>query len=311
MAISRKQIILVFVSAFTLGFLFLCWLKYSVSPDYWPVGVDIYPRWVGTHAFWNQQSPYSPEVDLKTQELVYGRKANPEEDPFGFYYPAYAAIILAPLSFLPVEAAALLWSSFMWAIWVTLIVAATLSAPNRLSPMPWALILFSFFLYRTCLTSVLNGQYGIFVVGCWVLSWLMIRGERFYAAGFFLALSTIKPSLAMIPVIIIIFWSLFSGRAKVALGMFCTMGLLLLVSFSRIGWWIPNFIQTLGEYSHYLRAWSGRDLFTIPGIIWFLSAVILIVLGYHECRSRGNFPYPLFFGGVLLKSSYHASYTRV
>jgi len=298
--VSKRAILLIFLSAFILGFLFLGWLKFSVAPNYWPIGVDVYPLWVGTQAFWSHQSPYSPEIDLQTQAYVYGRPATPEEDSFGFYYPAYVAVILAPLSLITVELAAILWPSFMWAIWVTSIAAITLLMPKRLSPLLWALVIFSLLLYRPFLLSVLNGQYGIIVVGCLILSWLMIQRERDFIAGVFLALATIKPSLAMIPVALAVVWSLFTGRARVALGVVCSLGVLLLVSFTMIGWWIPEFIQQLGEYSRNLGNWTGKDIFTLPGLIWLIASAILIGLGYYEYRIGRKFPYNLFLGGILI-----------
>lgn len=299
-AVKAGQIVLIFVIASALGFLFLYWLSHSVSPDYWPTGVDIYPRWVGTRAFWDNQSPYSPTVDLETQRLIYRRPAYPGEDSFGFYYPAYAAVVLAPLSLLPVEFAAILWSSFMWGILVTVVVSSTFLAPNRLSPIRWGLVLLAFFLYRPALLSVLNGQYAIYVAGCLILAWWMIRCERYFLAGFLLSLSMIKPSLALIPIMFVAVWSLLTKRAGIVLGMLCTLGAMLLLSFWKIGWWIPDFVQELGEYSRDLGTWTSRDFLSLPGIIWILSSILLIGLGCYEYRVRTKFPYALFFGGLLL-----------
>jgi hypothetical protein len=86
--LSLKEITAVFLFAFSIGALLFGWFEWKQIPiSYWPIGVDIYPRWVGSNAFWRGESPYSLEVDLETQSYLYGRPAEAYEDPMGFYIP--------------------------------------------------------------------------------------------------------------------------------------------------------------------------------------------------------------------------------
>jgi hypothetical protein len=300
---GKKEIIFVFISAFIIGLLFLYWLIYKISPDYWPIGVDIYPRWVGIRAFWNGLSPYSASVDIKTQTLIYGRPAIYGEDSFGFYYPAYIAVILAPLALLPVEIAAIIWSSFMLAIFVSIVVTLTLSLPNRPSPIVWAFLLLSSLLYRPALLSILNGQYGIFILGCWTLAYWMAWRDRSIIAGFLIALSIIKPSLTLFPVLLILFWALSTGQARIAFGFFLALSIMFTISLVQIGWWVPDFISKLGEYSRVLGTWSNRDVLTIPGMLWLLLSMLLIVIGFIESTAEKLLSSNLFFGTLFFNLS--------
>lgn len=299
-SLKSTQLLVVFISSFLIGIIFLSWLSYKISPEYWPIGVDVYPRWTGTRAFLNGYSPYSESVDLLTQDLIYGRPALPTEESFGYYYPAFTSVILAPLALLPVEIAAIIWSAFMGAILTSLIISMTLFAANRLSPLPWGALLLSFLLYRPALLSVLNGQYGLFVLGCWGLSLWLIKRDKYLSAGFLVAFSMIKPSISLIPATYIIVWSLLSGRTRIARGFFSMVIIMTLISFERIGWWVPEFLSELGEYSLTFRTWSFQDIFTFPGMLWLLSAGLLLTLGYKEFKRNWDFSYNFFFGGLLL-----------
>lgn len=293
------HIVIIFISSFLLAFLFLYWLKYEVAPAYWPIGVDIYPLWVGTRAFWNGQSPYTSTVDFTTLSLMYGRQPTASDAILGFYYPAYVAEVLAPFALLPVGLAALVWSALMYAILVSLIISITLSLPDRLSPFRWALLLLSGLLYRPALLAVLDAQYGLFIVACWALAWYTIRKQRWFLAGFLVAISTIKPSLSLIPAGVVILWSLYKGRPKIALSFFCTLVIMLAISFVKIGWWIPDFLLRIGEVERN-ATWVNSDILTVPGICWLLFCGYFIFQGFREFKATKEFPFSLFFGGLLL-----------
>jgi hypothetical protein len=293
--------LIVFALFFMTGWLFLAWFQGIFPDNYWPLGVDVYPRWSGTQAFWQGESPYSAEVDAVTQGFVYGRTAVPGEDTFGYYYPAYASVVLAPFALLPAATVAVLWSALAWAVLGVTAVSTIDLLPDRPKPWLWALLLLSIFLFRPALMTILNGQYGLFVLAMWGLAWRLMRQKKDGWAGFLLALATIKPSLGLLPALLLMVWALLRKRHKLIIGFAVTMGGLLLISFIQVGWWLPDFLAELGEYNRDLGTWKPADVATLSGIIWLLEAVVLILLGFRQAWStETDFPVMLFWGGLFL-----------
>ncbi len=299
--LAPRHYLIVFILFFLSGWLFLAWFQGVFPTNYWPLGVDVYPRWSGTRAFWQGESPYSTEVDVVTQGYVYGRTAVPGEDTFGYYYPAYASVILAPLALLPATTAAVIWPALMWAVLGVTAVSTIDLQPNRPKPLTWAAFLLSIFLFRPALLTILNGQYGLFVLAMWGLSWLLIRQERDGWAGFLLALGTIKPSLGVMPALLLMLWALIHKRKKLIISFVVTMCVLLAISFIQIGWWLPDFLVELSEYNRNLGDWKPADALTLPGIIWLIEAAVLVFLGFRQALlTKRDFPAMLFWGGLFL-----------
>lgn len=299
--LSFWHYLLVFALFFLSGWLFLAWFQGIFPDNYWPLGVDVYPRWAGTRAFWRGESPYSAEVDAVTQGYVYGRTAVPGEDTFGYYYPAYASVVLFPFALLKAETAAVLWSALAWAVLGVTAVSTIELLPGRPKPWLWALLLLSIFLFRPAVMTILNGQYGLFILAMWGLAWRLMRQKKDGWAGFLLALGTIKPSLGLLPALLLMLWALLRKRHKLIIGFTITMGAMLLISFIQIGWWLPDFLAELGEYNRDLGTWKPADVATLPGLIWLLEAVILILLGIRQAMTgKDAFPTALFWGGIFL-----------
>ncbi len=299
--LSRWHYLIVFALFFGAGWLFMAWFQGVFPDNYWPLGVDVYPRWAGTRAFWQGESPYSAAVDAVTQGYIYGRTAVPGEDTFGYYYPAYASVVLAPLALLPAPTAAVVWPALMWAVLGVIAFAMIELLPPRASPWLWAALLLSLFLFRPALLTIINGQYGLFILALWGLAWWLIAHKREGAAGVLLALATIKPSLSLLPTLFLLLWALARRRSKLIISFTAAMSALLLISFVQIGWWAPDFLAELGEYNRDLGTWKPADVATLPGIIWLVEAVILVVLGIRQAvRRKDDFPETLFWGGIFL-----------
>lgn len=299
--LSRWHYLVIFILFFLGGWIFLSWFQDIFPDNYWPLGVDVYPRWAGTRAFWQGESPYSAAVDAVTQGYVYGRTAVPGEDTFGFYYPAYASVVLAPLALLPAQTAAIIWPVLSWAVLGVTAVATIEFLPGRPKPLTWAVLLLSIFLFRPALLTILNGQYGLFVLAMWGLAWQLIRQKKEGLAGVLLALATIKPSLSLLPTLLLLLWAMARRRCKLIAAFAAAMSLLLLISFVQIGWWLPDFLAELGEYNRDLGTWRPADAVTLPGIIWLLEALALIGVGVRQALRRADdFPTALFWGGIFL-----------
>src|SRR6266540_2106394 len=58
---------------------------------------DFYPHWVGGRALWSGQTPYTPEITRQVQEGMFGGELPPGADQQNMAYPAYTAVVLAPV----------------------------------------------------------------------------------------------------------------------------------------------------------------------------------------------------------------------
>ncbi len=299
-----SQPVLFFGIAFVIGLGLMVYLRDTLSSRYWPLGIDVYPRWVGAHALWRGETPYSQTVETQTQFLIYGRPSQPGEDVFGFYYPAYVAVIMLPLVFLPVVWAGVVWSAAMLAILVTCVSLWSWQLKPRPAPLAWGMLLISGILYRPAVLSVINGQYGLFALACGALSWWLITRGRDGWAGIGLALATVKPSVALLPSAVILLWGLRWARWRSLYGFGIAMIFLIGVTAFQIGWWLPDFItQTLAYGKTYREpglAWSPEKVLTIPGLLWLLGAVILIGIGILMLLRRPEFPWIAVMGALYL-----------
>lgn len=311
--ISNRQLLIIFLLSFLMGLFLAFWYQNNVlGANELKVGVDIYPRWTGTRAFWNGQSPYSPEVDRDTQNLILGHPAGEGEDNFGFYYLAHAAVVLTPLAILPVTWAAILWVAFLWGILSVFIFILLQNYPGKPSLLIMAAIVLSVFLYQPFLVGILNGQYLLFVLVIWAAVYQLTRQGHEISAGFLLVLSSIKPSLSLFPILVFLLWFISTGRYKAIVSFAITSALFLLITFVQIGWWIPDFLAELQTYNTYVRQWASSDVFSISGAIWSVLTVVLLVLGFKAYwQDKKAFPWILFWGSislVLLVSSHTSEY---
>jgi hypothetical protein len=299
---ALRQLIAVFALSLVMGGLLVGLFERIVPDDNsLPLGVDVYPRWAGSQAFWRGESPYSAAVDGETQSYVFGRPALPGEDTFGFYYPAHIAIVLGPLFLLPARAAALLWTAVTWAILSVLIFLITQSMPGRASPWLLLLVALSIFLQRSAVLVVLNGQYVFFILACWGMAYYLIHHNHEIPAGVLLALSTIKPSLSALPLLVFLVWAFRAGHKRTIVSFLLTCGLFLLVTLARIGWWLPDFLTQLGQYDSFPRQWTPVSTLSALGLVWLGGTAVLIFLGIRDhLNDPAEFPWVLFWGAISL-----------
>jgi hypothetical protein len=299
---TGKQIMAVFLLSLLFGYLLANWYAMTVpTGSYWPLGVDIYPRWVGGHAFWQGESPYSGEVDRAIQTLIYGQPAQPSQPTFNYYYPAHTAIVLAPLLLLPLSQAALLWVSLSWAT-IGLSVFIIIRSLNE-RPSLWLLPLvgLTIFLHRSLLMVTLNGQYALFVLACWGLAaYLIWRGIDGWG-GFLLVLTTIKPTLSLLPLLVILLWAFTANRHKIVYAFLVTSVFFLAISLIQIGWWVPEFIAQISQYGDVPRPWTISDILSPSGFIWLGGTTWLIYWGVKNYwADKHAFPFLLFWGAISL-----------
>lgn len=291
---------LVLAIGFLIALSFLSQFSTTLT-NYWPLGVDIYPRWIGSRDLWNGSSPYEPRVQFEAETIIYGRPAQPEEVRFLFSYPAYIAVPLIPFLFLPIETAAIAWSALMLVTNFALTAAWAWTLVPRPSPWLWGIILISGVLFRPAITSIINGQFALFVVGCTLAAWWLITERHDRWAGLALALSTIKPSISLLLPLALCLWAIRWRRWDFLSGFSLSMGLLLGVTFLKVGWWIPDFIRDYAPANlNWSLAWTPAWIATVPGLVWLVATLTLMSLGMLALWRSSEFPWIAAFAALNL-----------
>ncbi len=174
-----------------------------------PGGNDFLPYWVAVRAWLQEgQSPYSPEVALRVQYTAYGRPARPGENRLGVVYPLYTLLLYVPFALIPdYPLARALWMTFLEAaLLLTAWAAGQLVAWPRTLGGRVLFFLFALTWYYG-LRAVVNGN-AVVLAGLMLTlaPWAWRRGRAVWAGGF-LAMATLKPNVALLPVVAGLLWA--------------------------------------------------------------------------------------------------------
>jgi hypothetical protein len=220
---------------------------------------DLYPRWLGAkELILHGRDPYSAEVTREIQEGYYGRqldatRPHDPKDQQGFAYPVYVVFLLAPtvwLPFPPVQA------GFRWVLLGLTVVAIPLwlrtlkVRSSAYGIVTWvAFTVGSYAAVQGLKLQQLTLLVCALLAGCAAA----LTSGYLALAGVLLALSTIKPQLAIIAVAWLGLWTISSWRQRkrLAWGFIATMVLLLLGAQVLLPGWIGKFRAAATEYMLY------------------------------------------------------------
>jgi hypothetical protein len=236
---------------------------------------DFYPRWVGSRALLQGESPYSDDITEQIQIGMFERKLNVDEDQQKFAYIAIIAFQLLPFWLLPFPFAVSLWIGlqlilllclplFVWKIldWY----------PNL--PSFITLILFSIILFRYPINSYLIGQFIPFCLASLVLAWWGISNGRYTIASIGLLLSLVRPEVVFIPVLFLLIVSWDICKFRIIKNLSIGLAAIWTLTWVMIGPWEVDYLNGLFSYSAYSApVWPPL---LINGTI-FSSVFILVI----------------------------------
>jgi hypothetical protein len=274
-----------------------------------PGGSDFLPGWVGSRQLLlNGFSPYGDRVDEIIQDYQYGRPARPDEDEIKFVYPLYSLLVFMPFAIVPDFALArALW---MTSLEILLIVIALISMALlkwRLSGISLALYLLFAILWYHAVRSVINGNIVIYSTFFIVLALLLMRSNQDFAAGLFLALSSIKPNVVVLFIPLVLLWAYSHRRWQLVSSTFGSFGFLVLITVILIPDWIQQNVMKLISYAQHSTPATPGDVFVVwwPGIGdkmgWALTLVLAIILiGEWRAARKQDFRWFLWVGCLTL-----------
>jgi len=223
---------------------------------------DLYPRWVGARELLiHGRDPYSPEVTRDIQQGYYGRPLDPARpheptDQERFAYPVYVAFLLVPT--LHQELATVRQEAF----WVLLALTAV-STLLWLRVLRWHLPSSGKVAIVTLVLGslpVVQGlkleQLSLLVAALLSVAVWALSANRPLAAGFALALATIKPQLLVALVAWLVLWTVtdWRRRRRWMLSFLVTLVGLSALSEFYLPHWLPRFFHAMRDYRAYTDA---------------------------------------------------------
>lgn len=280
-----KEVLQILLLLIIVGLFIFGNLQYTAKN---PGGNDFLVHWVGTQSFVKEGiSPYSDDVALRIQNLVYGRPAQSGEHELRVAYPFYSVFLFLPFSLIDdFTVARALWMTlleFLIIISTIMMIRMVNWKPNFL--ISFLIIVFSLFWYHG-LRSIINGNAVVFILFLIILSIYAIIHKQDELAGICLALITIKPQVVFAFIIFLVFWSLANRRYKVIFWFLGSLIALIILGLFILPSWPMEFIREVFRYPGYnppgtpatalaeILPGIGRQLGIILSVV---SAIILLI----------------------------------
>lgn len=313
-ALKRLPTELVFVLLLVLAasaLVFLTWANYRYSVQN-PGGSDLLPRWVGTRLLLMEgQSPYSEETTQEIQRLFYGRPAHSDEDQVLFVYPLYSIFLFSPFALISdYNLARAVWMTVL-EVGVILLVAAGLSLNRwRLSPFMLGLLMLFAALWYYTVRALINANAALLIALVVALAFLAIRQERDGLAGLLLALTTIKPQMVILLILLVLLWSISNRRWILFWSFWGNLALLTAVTSLLIPNWIWQNLVQLVAYPDYTLPTTPGEIFAVwmPGVGmrlgYALTVILVATLVYEWKQALGKeFRWLLWAAGLTLAAT--------
>jgi alpha-1,2-mannosyltransferase len=188
---------------------------------------------------------------------------------FGFVYPGYVALLLAPLALLPFGVAATVWlllaqaatGGGAWLAWNAAGRDRPDAVPARATPALLVALLFPASLYNLAF-----GQFAALVFAALAGAWYLLAHpdgagpRRAWPAGALVALAAVKPSLALLPGGALLLWCLWRRRWGVLAAAGAGLALLLGASLWLLPGWPADFWRSTVDYARVAGATSASGV---------------------------------------------------
>ena len=256
---------------------------------------DLYPRWVGARELLlNGRNPYSAEVSHEIQMAYYGQIVTPEEsaarvvDEQRFAYPLYVVFLMAPTIYTDF-AKMQLWAPLVLGGFAALGVLFSVGMLDWRLPWTTVAALVLFVVSSPQIVQGMRHQQLALVVACLLAAgaWFVRKGHL-VTAGVLLAFSTIKPQMALLPLVWFAIWFVGDWRArwKLALGFGATLTLLIGAGELLVPGWLGDFFAAMAAYRRYFPTTSLPRLLLGDTIGIAVSGVIVLWLLMYGWKNR-------------------------
>jgi hypothetical protein len=260
-------------------------------------GGDFYAIWLTSRELRdNRRNPYDEFTTSALQRHLYGRtlgQRGPNELPVhyrAFSYPLFADLIVWPLAEMSFEHARLL-------LWILFLPLSALTAVLWMRTfglvLPLAVTVGAVLLYGTSygsLEALYAIQPTIIVAALLAATISALANGRYWSAGTWLALASIKPQLVVMLTPWLLLWGLskWKSRRGLVLSFASIATIMMLASELLVPGWVNLWVRNLLEY----RTYTFPPLFPfVMGRMGEVLAIVLVVATvYWAWRQRGVDP---------------------
>jgi len=277
-SVQRNQIIFL-VILMVVGVAALAYaLNILIIPE---LGDDTRHRYVACEAFYEGLDPYSAEVDARIDSFT--------GDGQSFWYPAHICVVMAPMWFLPYQAAVSLWRAVNF-IFLLALPAIYMTGFFRHTLPVWKMLLLTivtFIGFRYIGLTIIIAQYTGFVLACMVAGlWFLSRRQQLPAAICF-SLMSIRPDGVVLSLgLMFVGW--YTKQRRIPLYWAGLMLAYWAVTSLFEPLWVINFINQVRNY----RSIGGHFLPLLFGPVFGVAfaLVVLVVFGYLFRRALRAYP---------------------
>ena len=261
---------------------------------------DLYPRWVGARELLlNRRNPYSPEVSHEIQMAYYGHIVTAEDaaqhviDEQRFAYPVYVVFLMAPTIYTDF-ANVRFWAPFVLGAFAGLSVVFSMRLLDWQAPWTTTIALILLVLSSPQIVQGMRHQQLAVVVASLLTAGALLAHKGWLAtAGVVLAFSTIKPQMALLPLVWFLLWAAggMRSRWRLLLGFGATLTLLMGAGEFLLPGWLGNFIAGAAAYRKYFPTTSLPRLLlgdTLGIAVSVVLVIWLLIFGWKNRQTHGD-----------------------
>lgn len=272
---------------------------------------DLFPRWKGAEVYFNDgTSPYADEVGLASQQQIYGRPAEPDEDQVLYAYPFYTVFYIGPLAFVSYQVAAAVYMEIM--LLGLLLSAGLILHQLRWLPPPGVLVILLLFTLIGYFSArgIILAQLALLAYAAHVVAlWGIWRGYD-TLAGLALVISTIKPQTGYLIVPLLLIWAFRMRRWWIPISFTVAFGFLMGISFILEPTWFADWMGQVFDYGEYTETVAAAHILThfiepLPELakdlaqVIFSSILLFPVIVFWKRNLVDNDPQNFLWGYAL------------
>jgi hypothetical protein len=259
-----------------------------------PGGNDFLARWMGAR-YWllDGVNPYDEEVSLATQNVVYGRPADPEkgEDIAAFAYPLTSMLFFAPFGYMNYTLARAIWMTILELCLPVLTLVSIRIADWTPSRRTLGFFLLFSVIWYHGFRAVVLGQFAVIEALLMAGALLAIKRQSDSLAGVLLGLTISKPQMVVLLIPFVLIWAVSMRRWKIigwTLGTIIGQVVLFLIVMPD---WPMRWLQQVFAYPGYTS--PGSPVSVLFGylsdspsrITMIVSGILLVYLAWEWFRA--------------------------
>ena len=271
---------------------------------------DLYPRWLGARELLlHHCDPYTPDVTREIQIGYYGRPLDPTrpndpKDEQRFAYPVYVVFLLAPVAQMPFAPVRIAFAVLLAILTAVSVLFWLYFLGWRLSSVASAtIIVFTMGGFAT-VQGIKLQQLSLLVAGIIASAAALLAGGHLFAAGFLLAVATIKPQLVLPLIVWLLLWSISQWHERRTLFWSFIIGMLFLVAAGEyvLPGWIGRFLTAVVAYRRYTENRSPLEVLTTArvGMLFTITLLAAIMAVCWRCRNYPVHSYAFHFVTALM-----------